>query len=326
MPPTTQTSAGANALSQNAYNQGQQLQNQYNTQSQQDQGQYGQAYNQANQSQSALTGFTHNMINGNQLYGQNLAGAQQMYGFDPRQLLMANKNLAQTQDVLNNLPQAISQQGNYSGATAGSVASNYANQANNVNGVLGNQTNAVNAYQNVLAATQQQANQQTGQALTGQGQQLAGYTSAATNATGIMNNALQTMNNIEQLAQSQGTVTAGQIAQYQNAYSQYVSAQAAQTSANAQAQLAQAQTSEAATQQKTLQNTIDQQNAKNKAVTPTASTSGVSNIFNPQHLNPTQIANTNGGAVPSNYNPTGLQQWFGTDGSNLIHSLGKLFK
>jgi hypothetical protein len=238
MPPvTTQTQAGVNKLSQDAYDQGQQLQNLYNTQSQQRSGQYDTAFNNAQGAQGDLQGFTKNMVNGNDLYGQNLQNAQTQYGFDPRELLQANKNLATTQTTLANLPQAIQQQGNYYGTTAGQEAGNYGNLAGNINAVLAGQGNAVNAIQSTLNATQNQANQQTNAALTGQQQQLSGYQVAAQNANTIMQNASAAMNQIEQLAQQQGYMTAQQVAAYQNAHSQYINAQAAAQTANAVSQL-----------------------------------------------------------------------------------------
>lgn len=231
MAPTSQ--AATNTDVQNAYNQGQQLQNMYNTQSQAAQGKYDTSYNSANNAQGELQNFTHNMVNGGQMYGQNLQGAQQMYGFNPQDLLKANQNLATTQTTLANLPQAIQQQGNYYGTTAGQEAGNYANMAGNINTVLAGQGNAVNAYRDVLNATQQQANQQTTQGLAGQQQQLTGYTVGAQNATAIMQQAQLAMNNVETLAQQQGGATASQVAAYQNAYNQYISAQAAaQTAAS----------------------------------------------------------------------------------------------
>lgn len=228
MNPATVNSEVAQARSQ-----GQALQNQYNTQATQLQGQYGQAYSQANDSQAQLQGYANQIAGKNygDIYGQDLASAQQMYGFDPKQLLIANKNLANTQTTLANLPQAVQQQGNYYGTTAGQQAGNYANMAGGLNTVLAGQGNAVNAYQNVLAATQQQANQQTTQQLAGQGQALSAYQQAASNAASIMQSAGQTMAQIEQLQQQQGYATAQQVAAYQNAYSQYVSAQASMVAA-----------------------------------------------------------------------------------------------
>jgi len=230
---TTQTAAGANNLSQQAYDQGQQLQNMYNTQSTNAQNQYQQSYSGAQNAQSDLQNYTKQIANTNygDVYGQDLSNAQNMYGFDPKSLLTANQALAHTQTTLANLPQAIQQQGNYYGTTAGAEAGNYSNLAGNLNTVQAGQSNAVNAFQNVLAATQQQANQQTTQQLNGQQVALGGFQSAATNAAQIQQNAGAVMNNIEQLQQQQGYLTAEQVAAYQNAYSTYVSAQAAATAA-----------------------------------------------------------------------------------------------
>lgn len=233
MAPTSQ--ASTNTDINNAYQQGQQLQNMYNTQSGQAQGQYNSSVAGANNAQGQLQNYTNQIASTNygNVYGQDLSQAQNMYGFNPQDLLKANQNLATTQTTLANLPQAIQQQGNGYGTLAGSEASNYANQAGNLNTTLAGQGNAVNAYQSVLAATQQQANQQTTQQLAGQQQALGGYQSAAQNATSIMQQSQLAMNNIETLAQQQGGATASQVAAYQNAYSQYISAQAAAASAAA---------------------------------------------------------------------------------------------
>lgn len=241
MAPTTQ--AATNTDVSNAYSQGQQLQNLYNTQSTQLAGQYQDAYGGAQNAQSQLQGYTNQIAGQNygNVYGQDLSQAQSMYGFDPTQLLKANQALANTNTTLANLPQAAQQQGNYYGTTAGQQAGNYSNMAGNLNGVLAGQTNAVNAYQQVLAATQNQANQQTTQQLNGQQLALTGYNNAAGNATNIMQQAQSAMSNIEQLAQQQGGATAQQVAAYQNAYSQLVSAQAASTTAGATSQLDAAQ-------------------------------------------------------------------------------------
>lgn len=242
-PASTQTASGTNALSTAAYNQGQTLQNQYNSQAAGAKDQYNSALGQANSTQGDLSNYTKQIagLNYGNIYGQDLTSAQQMYGFDPTQLMKANQNLATTQTTLANLPQAVQQQGNYYGTTAGSEAANYSGMAGNVNNVLAGQGNAVNAYQNVLAATQQQANQQTTQQLAGQQQALSGFQGAASNASQILATAGTTMNQIEQLQQQQGYLTAQQVAAYQNAYSTYVSAQGAAAAAYASANNSNAQ-------------------------------------------------------------------------------------
>lgn len=233
MSPTTQSATNSDIT--NAYNNGQQLQNQYNSQAAGAQNQYNTAYGGAQGAQSNLQNYTNQIAGQNygNIYGQDLSSAQSMYGFNPADLMKANQNLATTQTTLANLPQAIQQQGNYYGTTAGAEAGNYANLAGNINTTLAGQGNAVNAYQNVLNATQQQANQQTTQQLAGQQQALSGYQSSASNATNIMQNAGTVMTQIENLQQQQGYLTAEQVNQYQSAYNGYLSAQAALSSAGA---------------------------------------------------------------------------------------------
>lgn len=175
------------------------------------------------------------MANPQDLYNQALGSAQQMYGFDPRQLLQANQNLARTNTTIANLPQAIQQQGNYYGTTAGAEANNYANMAGNLNSVQQGQANTANAFQNVLAATQNQANQAA--TLGYQGEQLKSqnYGQLYTSAVQQMQAAGQTLNQLETLQQQQGNLTAQQVAAYQNALSTYVGAQASAAQAYATA-------------------------------------------------------------------------------------------
>ncbi len=202
--------------------------------------QAGQQYNtyKANQKQSTsaynnLLNYTKSMSDPAQQYGQYLTGAQQMYGFDPKQLLQANKNLANTNTTLANLPQATAAQGNYYGTTAGAQANNYAQQAGNLQALLSGQSNTVNAYKDVLGATQNQANQQATLGLQGQQQKSQNYQKLYDTSVNQMQVSGGVLNQLQTLQQQQGFLTAQQVAQYRNAYSQYVSAQAAQASASA---------------------------------------------------------------------------------------------
>ena len=233
MSPTTQ--AATNSDIRSAYQNGQNLQNQYNAQS----GQLSNAYNtdagNAQNAQSQLQDYTNQIAGQNygNIYGQDLSSANQMYGVNPQTIQNFQKAAGASAATLANLPQAIQQQGNYYGTTAGSEANNYANLAPQIvnagaydNSQLQNQLGYVSAAQNA-------ANQQTTQQLAGQAQALGGYQGAAQNATSIMQQAQLAMNNIETLAQQQGTATASQVADYQNAYNNYLSAQAALSSASA---------------------------------------------------------------------------------------------
>lgn len=293
MAPTSQ--AATNTDINNAYQQGQQLQNMYNSQSQQAQGQYNNSVGGANSAQSDLQNYTKQIAGQNygNVYGQDLTQAQNMYGFNPQDLLKANQNLATTQTTLANLPQAVQQQGNYYGTTAGAEAGNYANMAGNLNTTLAGQGNAVNAYQNVLNATQTQANQQTTQQLAGQQQALSGYQGSAQNATAIMQQSQLAMNNIETLAQNQGGATASQVKAYQDAYSTYITAQAAATAAAGSAANNYAQAGLA--NQQTLQDQytygLAQQQAQQKAQNQTNSQYNAMNNPAPQQSNSSSILN-----------------------------------
>lgn len=231
----------------NARNSGNARQAQLDQQSNVSQGQYNQTYNQAQGAQKDLQDYTKQIAGQNygNVYGQDLSNAQSMYNFDPKSLALANKNLLQTQTAMQYAPQASTQAGNYYGGTAGQAENAYQNMAGNLNTTLANQSNAVGQYQNLLSATQNQANQQTTQQLAGQQQALSGYEATAQNSTNIMNNASQTMTAIEKMAQDQGTITAGQIKTYQDAYSTYITAAAQANAYNA-------------TANQTVQNTIDQ--------------------------------------------------------------------
>lgn len=237
-----------------AQKQGAALQSQYNQQAAQQYGAYQGAQNQANQAYGNLQNYNKSMANPQDLYNQALTGAQQMYGFNPQDLLKANQALANTNTTIANLPQAIQQQGNYYGTTAGSEANNYANQAGNLQNVLAGQSNTANAFQNVLAATQNQANQSAQLGLQGEQLKSQNYAQLYTNALGQMQTAGQVLNQLQTLQQQQGNLTAQQVAAYRNAYSSYVQASAA-------AQLATAQ-SKQINQQVQMVNTLSQTMAK----------------------------------------------------------------
>ena len=217
----------------NARNSGNARQAQLDEQSRVSQGQYNQAYDRAQGAGSDLQDYTRKIagLNYGNIYNQDLTNAQSKYGFDPKSLALANRNLLNTQTAMQYAPQSSTQAGNYYGGTAGQAMSAYQNMAGNLNTTLGNQANAVGQYKDLLSATQNEANQQTSQQLAGQAQALGGYEAVAQNYTNIAQNASQTMTAIEKLQQDQGTVTAGQISAYQNAYSNYITAQAAASQA-----------------------------------------------------------------------------------------------
>lgn len=197
---------------------------------------YNQASGNTQAAQQNLSAYQKNMVDPSQMYGQDLTNAQSMYGFDPKALMAANQNLARTQTVMANLPQAVQQQGAYYGTTAGSEANNYAQQEGNLQPVLAGQTNAVNAYQNILAATQQQANQQA----------TLGYQGEQLNVQALQNLVANALGYQGQQQQQEG-VAQGEQSGYGTYLNALKQAQAAQESASAQ--MVQAQVAQSAQQQ-----------------------------------------------------------------------------
>lgn len=272
--------------------------NQFNNQSQQYGGQYEASRQAANTAQQNLQNYTNNMADPGQLYGQYLQNAQQMYGFNPQDLLRANKALANTQTTIANLPQAVAQQGNYYGTTAGAQTNNYAQQAGNLNGVLQGQANAAGAFQNVLGATQQQANQQA--TLGYQGEQLKSQ-----NLESLYNNALsqQTaakdqMQYFANLYQQQGSLSAQQAAQYGAAQASY-----------AQASQASAQAALLAEQLKEAQNAAAQATYKGPSVI-TATPASNSNYFMKNAAGNTSKSSSSSGGFNQKGSTTGNGQLF----------------
>lgn len=227
---------------------------------------YNQAAQQTQQRQQQLSDYRGQMTNAGQDYGHYLTGAQQMYGFNPQDLMQSQRNLANTQTTIANLPQAAQQQGNYYGTTAGATANNYAQQAGNLQALLSGQSNATNALQSILGATQNQANQQAGLGL--QSQQLGEQ-----NLEAVLANALGFQ------GQQQGMYT-GAVGQ-QNNYGQYLNAkaQAAAAGLGAQAQMTQAQAQADNVRQQMLyaQQYADQQKALQSGGGQGLQTSNLSN-------------------------------------------------
>jgi hypothetical protein len=259
MAPTNQ--AATSALIGQAQSKGQQLQNQYDTQSAQTQNQYQQTYNQANSAYQNLQNYNKQIANTN--YGDQFKQAQQyqqgQLGYNPATTQAAAKNLTSSENIMAALPQATNQMGNYSGATAGQEAQNYTNMAGNVNAQM---TNANNALQNQLGmygAAAGAANQQTTQQLAGQQLASQNYQALYQNATSQMQTAGQVMTQVEGLQQQQGYLTAQQVAAYQGAYNGYITAKAAAESAAAQ--MLQANTYAQATKFSENQTTKEQQAA-----------------------------------------------------------------
>jgi hypothetical protein len=234
MAPTNQ--AATSALIGQAQSKGQQLQNQYDTQSAQTQNQYQQTYGQAQQAYQNLQNYNNQLANTNfgDVFSQRQNQQQAQLGYNPATTQAAAKNLTAGENIMAQLPQATNQMGNYSGATAGQEAQNYTNMAGNVNAQL---TNANNALQNQLgmySAAAGAANQQTTQQLAGAQLASQNYQALYSNATQQMQTAGQVMTQVEGLQQQQGFLTAQQVKAYQDAYNGYIQAQAAAESASAQ--------------------------------------------------------------------------------------------
>lgn len=251
---------------------------------------YDQAASNTQGAQQNLASTQRSMSDPGQMYSQNLSNAQSMYGFNPQDLLRANQNLAHTQTVMANLPQAVQQQGAYYGTTAGSEANNYAQQAGNLQPVLAGQSNTVGAFQNVLNATQQQAQQQAQLSYQGQQLQLQAAQDQVANALGFQNAA-----QAEQAGYGQYVTSVAQ------AQAQQESASAAMSQANTAQSMQQQQLNAAAANaasQQAILKALQQQQApaqnpqNNHQPTPVfgnsnqvgwLSPSNIRNTFFPQH-------------------------------------------
>lgn len=204
------------------------------------------AYNQSTQgtqsAQNNLSNYQQNMTDPAKMYGDYLHGAQQMYGFNPQDLLQAQKSMANTNTTIANLPQAAQQQGNYYGTTAGSMANNYQQQAGNLQALLAGQGNAVNAYQGVLGATQNQANQQAGLGLQGQQLNVDALKAIMQNALGFQNSQQGQVSNAQNEQSGYGNYLNAQ----KQAQASIMAAQANQQTAAAQAAYQQQQAAQIA--------------------------------------------------------------------------------
>jgi hypothetical protein len=192
-------------------------------------------YNQAQQNtmntQNSLSDYQKNMADPAKMYGNYLQNAQQSYGFNPQDLLQAQKSMANTNTTIANLPQATQQQGNYYGTTAGAMANNYSQQAGNLQALLAGQGNSVNALQSILGATQNQANQQAGLGLQGQQLNVQALTAILQNALGYQNSQQNMVTN----ARGEQSDYGGYLNAQQQAKAALLSAQAQQQSAAASA-------------------------------------------------------------------------------------------
>lgn len=233
MQPINQTSAGTAQLENQARAQGQALQNQYNRQAGQTYGEYQQQRGQANQAYQNLLNYTKNLPNYGQLYGQYQQGQENQLGYNPQTMQNYAKNATTLAETMANLPQAVQQQGNYSGATAGQIAQNYAAQAPQIAQAQAGTNAGLQNYLNMYQAASGAAQQQAQNALAGQQLASQNYQTLYSEANKQMATAGQVLNNIEGLQQQQGYLTAQQVSAYQNARNNYISAQAAAENAAA---------------------------------------------------------------------------------------------
>ena len=223
MNPALQQAQNAN-LGQEQYAQGQSDQYQAQVPGQQQ---------QTNQNLQNLTNYQQQLNQPqNQLqnvYGQQLGSYNTMYGVDPGQLQAANQILAQTQNTMAALPQAIQQGANGRMVTGAQEANRYAQAAGGVQQQLGNQTNAISALQSGIGYAQNAANQATGFAGQSQQMQLGALQNEYQDALSNLQNTQQQVQYFQTLKQ-QGYEVTGQLE----------NAQAALNNAAANAEAAQA--------------------------------------------------------------------------------------
>lgn len=228
MAPTS--AANTNQLVGQAQSQGNALQQGYNAQVPGLQNQYNQSYNQANQAYGNLLSYNQSLPQNYLNYTNQIAGQN---GYNPQAMTNDMRNATTLSETMANLPQATSQMGNYSGATAGQVASNYARMAPNIATAQAGANTALGQQQAAYAAGQTGAQNITGQ-------QTSNYQALYSQANTQMANAGNVMQQIQAQQQNQGYLTAEQVAAYQNAYSGYISAQASAQQASAAMTQAQA--------------------------------------------------------------------------------------
>jgi len=199
---------------------------------------YNQAQTGANTAQGQLQDFTKNMTSGTDMYAKQLGLANQNAGYDVNNLNQAQNQVSQITGIMGGLPRAIQASNANYGATAGSVANQYATTGANLNQSL------QLANQNTQNQLQKQAGGLTGaQAATSAGiqtqdQQRQGYAAAAANATNIMQNAQTQMDAMVKAQQNGQQLTAQDQAifgQLKASYAAAAQSYAAATLANSQA-------------------------------------------------------------------------------------------
>lgn len=221
-----------------AQQQGQASQQGLDTQSNQLQGKYGQAQDQASQAFQGSQAANQGIQDAGQLYGQDLQGNLDYLGIHQGEMATAARNMAKVQNQIANAPLAAQQAGNYYGTTAGGTTNIYSGMMANLNPSLSTASNSLSALGGVYGQAQTGANQQAG--LSQQSQQAKAQQANATYQQSVaqLQTAGDIMAKIQTLAQQQGNLTADQVATYQDSYSKYVTAKSAAAASYAQAALA----------------------------------------------------------------------------------------
>ena len=278
---------------------------------------YNQAQTGANTAQGQLQDFTKNMTSGTDMYAKQLGLANQNAGYDVNNLNQAQNQVSQITGIMGGLPRAIQASNANYGATAGSVANQYATTGANLNQSL------QLANQNTQNQLQKQAGGLTGaQAATSAGiqtqdQQRQGYAAAAANATNIMQNAQTQMDAMVKAQQNGQQLTAQDQAifgQLKASYAAAAQSYAAATLANSQARNMDQQTNfaqqvhdaanQAATIKATTSNTVGVLAPSAYATSAPASSS---NFWGDAGKNISNI--WNGAANNMPWNPSATNQW-----------------
>lgn len=238
-----QNAAASNArtlqLSNQAQAQGNLAFNQDTAQRAQNQAQF----NQAGQTASNYNANLENAgLNAPQNYLNNFNQMGNAIGYNPQvtrtaenQLLPSERNMATLQNIYSSLPQAVNQMSNYSGATAGQVAQNYANLSSGLSGQVANASNLTNALTKALGVQQGFLGSMNTGANNMQQNQITGLTNASTAQNATMGQYGNVLNNVINAQGAQPGVTAQAVSNYANMRNNLLNARAARVAANAKA-------------------------------------------------------------------------------------------
>lgn len=246
---------------------------------------YGAAQQNLQGAQQNVQNYQKGMQGGSEMYGQNLSGAESSMGYNPQEMMNAQKALANTQTTMANLPQAVNQMGNYSGATAGQVANNASQMGGNLQGLMSGQANTVGALGNVLGQAQAQAQGQTQAGQNTQSMQLQSLQGIMSTAADQYKTAQADKQQLEQLFQQQGQFNADEAQKYQQANAAMLGAQAAMKQAMGSYAQSMAQAQLLGTQNTAAQNAMaigqQQQAQQNAARSQPAPNQAISNYKSP---------------------------------------------